>query len=158
MYTFYNLKYSIKFNVFKQEDNNDTLLFFFAQGHRRRDDGGEARFKVFPRKVNPGQNKLMLIIDAAPDLMQQMEVVFNYAQRRLVVEDVKVVKEDILQLEAPENLFTSTAMADVQLFINRESYGSARLKLESNFSMLEGAWTNQECRLFISVNHSKINN
>ena len=61
----------------------------------------EPVFKLFPRKVNPGQTKLLVILDAAPTSgsIEEVEVVFNYgSRRRLVVEEFKLVKNDVIQI------------------------------------------------------------
>jgi len=104
----------------------------------------ETKFKLFPRKINPGQNKLLVILDNPHhQVVEEVEVLFCFGDKHLLVDEFKLVKDDIFQIEAPESLLATSSMADVRLYVNRQCFGSMKLKLESSLSLLESAWKHQ---------------
>ena len=58
----------------------------------------ETTFRIFPRKVNPGQNKILLILDTAQPSPDEFKVVFVVGNKVFHVEEYKLLKDDIFQI------------------------------------------------------------
>jgi len=102
----------------------------------------EPKFKVFPRKVSPGQSKVQLVMDDMIDKSEreQFELLISLDDKKYSVEDAKWVKDDLAQVEIPSSLFQSTLIAVVVLRLNGRSFGSRQLKIENAATVLESAW------------------
>jgi len=102
----------------------------------------EPKFKLFPRKVSPGQTKVQIIMDGVIDQAdrEEFELLISLDDKKYAIEDAKWVKDDLVQVEIPPSLFQSTLIAVVVLKLNGRSYGSRQLKLENAATILESAW------------------
>jgi len=102
----------------------------------------EPKFKLFPRKVSPGQNKVQIIMDGVIDQTdrEEFELLISLDDKDYAIEEAKWVKDDLIQVEIPSSLFQSTLIAVVVLKLNGRSYGSRQLKLENAATILESAW------------------
>lgn len=105
----------------------------------------EPKFKLFPRKLSPGQSKLLLILDHKVDTLdrEQFQLLVIQDDLHYTIEDVKWIKDDLVQVEFPSVMFQSTMIAKLILRINETNYGSRQIKLENAATMLEKAW--QHC-------------
>ena len=102
----------------------------------------EPKFKVFPRKISPGQTKVQVIMDSFIDQAdrEQFELFISLDDRIYSIEEAKWIKDDLVQVEVPASLFQSTLIATLVLKLNGKNYGSRQLKLENAATILEGAW------------------
>jgi len=102
----------------------------------------EPNFKLFPRKVSPGQTKIQIIMDGFIDQAdrEEFELLISVDDKKYAIEEAKWVKDDLVQVEIPPSLFQSTLIAVVVLKLNGRSYGSRQLKLENAATILESAW------------------
>jgi len=102
----------------------------------------EPKFKVFPRKISPGQTKVQVIMDGSIDQMdrEQFELFITLDDRKYSIEEAKWIKDDLVQVEVPASLFQSTLIATLVLKLNGKNYGSRQLKLENAATILESAW------------------
>jgi len=100
----------------------------------------EPKFKVFPRKLSPGQTKVQIIMDGFIDDREKLEVFISLDERKYTIDEAKWLKDDLVQVEIPGSLFQSTLIAELELKLNGVSYGSKQLKLENAATILESAW------------------
>ena len=71
----------------------------------------ETTFRIFPRKINPGQNKILLILDTAQPAPDEFNVVFVVGNKVFHVEEYKLLKNDIFQIgKRPLVIFRETTL------------------------------------------------
>ena len=104
-----------------------------------------SRFKLFPKKVSAGHNKLLIIMDTNIDQLdrEHLECKVCLEDYHYTIEDAKWIKDDIVQVELPSVMFQSTMIARLELRLNDTNYGSRQIKLENAAAILENAW--QQC-------------
>ena len=104
-----------------------------------------ARFKLFPKKVSAGHNKLMIMMDTNIDQLdrEHLECKLCLEDYHYTIEEAKWIKDDILQVELPSVMFQSTMIARLELRLNDTNYGCRQIKLENAAAILENAW--QQC-------------
>jgi len=105
----------------------------------------EPKFKIFPRKVSPGQSKIMVILDETVDHIEKEQFQMKVTQDdfHFTIEEAKWIKDDLVQLEIPASMCQSTMIATLNLSINENHFGSRQIKIENSSTQLENAW--QQC-------------
>ena len=105
----------------------------------------EPKFKIFPRKVSPGQSKIMVILDDTVDHIEKEQFQMKVTQDdfHFTIEEAKWIKDDLVQLEIPASMCQSTMIATLNLSINDSHFGSRQIKIENSATQLENAW--QQC-------------
>lgn len=101
-----------------------------------------SRFKLFPKKVSAGHNKLMIMMDSNIDQLdrEHLECKVCLDDYHYTIEDAKWIKDDIVQVELPSVMFQSTMIARLELRLNETNYGGRQIKLENAAAILENAW------------------
>ena len=135
------------------EDSGDTTDFMIGQYCQEilqkqkalSQCPSEPKFKLFPRKLSPSQSKLLLMLDQKADTLDREQFQLKIIQDdfHYTIEDVKWIKDDLVQVEFPSVMFQSTMIASLVLNINETNYGIRQVKLENAATMLEKAW--QHC-------------
>ena len=75
----------------------------------KKTEPSETTFRIFPRKINPGQNKILLILDTAQPAPDEFNVVFVVGNKVFHVEEYKLLKNDIFQIgNRPVVIFRET--------------------------------------------------
>ena len=79
-----------------------------------------SRFKLFPKKVSAGHNKLMIMMDTNIDQLdrEHLECKICLEDYHYTIEDAKWIKDDIVQVELPSVMFQSTMIARLELRLN----------------------------------------
>ena len=85
-------------------------LFIFFKTCKKTEPS-ETTFRIFPRKINPGQNKILLILDTAQPAPDEFNVVFVVGNKVFHVEEYKLLKNDIFQIgKRPVVIFRETTL------------------------------------------------
>ena len=131
-------------------DTSDFMIGQYCQDILQKQESlsqcpSDPKFKLFPRKLSPSQSKLLLMLDQKVDTLDREQFQLKVIQDdfHFTIEDVKWIKDDLVQVEFPSVMFQSTMIATLILSINETNYGSRQIKLENAATMLEKAW--QHC-------------
>ena len=131
-------------------DKSDFMIGQYCQEILQKQESlsqcpSEPKFKLFPRKLSPSQSKLLLMLDNKADTLDREQFQLKVIQDdfHYTIEDVKWIKDDLVQVEFPSVMFQSTMIANLILSVNETNYGSRQVKLENAATMLEKAW--QHC-------------